>query len=113
MSTGAIVPTRLADFLRSVPYEISGQWFHQQHIQLDGYAFSQCRFDACTLYVARGIFKLSHCFMAGCLVIYNDEARNIARLFSGMHVPSNVQINPSLRPDIHPDGTFSIDAYNR
>lgn len=109
MSTGPIVPQTLADFLRSVPYQITGQWFYQKNIPLDGYAFSNCRFDSCNLHVSRGVFRLSHCFMSSCALYYYDEALTVVRLFAGMHVPLNVEINPNLRPISHPDGTISIE----
>ncbi len=103
-----LVP-QLADFLRSVPYELTGQWYHKQSLVMDGFSFTQCRFDECTLYVSRGIFRMRSCFMSGCFIIYSNEARNVARLFSGSHVPNSVYVNPSLRPTANPDGTFSID----
>ncbi len=95
---GAIVPTEVGDFLRSIPYEISGQWFHGKNIKLDGYSFSYCRFDACNIYVSRGLFRLDHCFMASCNIYYLNEANAVVRLFTGCHIPSTVQVNPYLRP---------------
>jgi hypothetical protein len=110
MTTGAIVPKRLAEFLRSIPYEVSGQWFYQKSIQLDGYAFNNCRFDHCNIYVSRGIFRLTSCFFGSCILYYSDEARNVIRLFSGQHIPDSVSIIPFLRPVANADGTFTIDG---
>lgn len=112
MTTGAIVQKGLADFLRSIPYEISGQWFYQKVIHLDGYAFSQCRFDHCNIYVARGIFRLTECYMQDCMLFYCEEARNVVRLFSGLHIPNTIALSPTIRPIYNVDGTFTIDALN-
>jgi hypothetical protein len=100
----------LAEFLRSVPYEVKGQWFHKKTIGLDGYAFVNCRFDGCHLYVSRGVFRMKECYASGCTFYYLDEALNIVRLFAGAHVPSTVSLNTFLRPVINADGTFTIDS---
>jgi len=110
MGSGEIVPTNLSDFLRAIPYEIKGQWFFQKTVYLDGYSFSNCRFDNCTIFISRGIFRLINCYALNCMFFYTDEARNVARLFAGMHVPvGSVPLNPSLRPINNADGTFTID----
>jgi hypothetical protein len=54
------------EFLRTIPYAITGQWFYAQNIFLDGFSFTRCRFDGCNVYLARGMFVLDHCYFHNC-----------------------------------------------
>ena len=101
------------EFLRTIPYAITGQWFYAQNIFLDGFSFTRCRFDGCNVYLARGMFVLDHCYFHNCTFFYTDETLASIRLFVGNHVPNTVNLIPHLRPIINADGTVSVDKVMR
>lgn len=113
MSEQELVPGGLANFLRSVPYQISGQWYHQKNIMLDGFAFSNCRFDSCNIFLSHGPFTLDHCYMSGCTIFYNDEALAAVRFFVLNHLPRTLDLPPRVKAVFNADGTFSIDSQPR
>jgi hypothetical protein len=40
---------------------VESRWYHQATIKLDGYCFSGCQFDACTLWYETPDYELTEC----------------------------------------------------
>ncbi len=101
----------LASLLAGWPYRVEGQWFYNQTLQLDGYHFVKCRFDACVLKTTKASFIFENCYMNGCSITYSGEAWKAIRLYNLISPGAfreAIQRWPSLTPIFNADGTFTI-----
>jgi hypothetical protein len=85
--------------------EVNGQWYHHARVNLDGYKFVNCRFDACEIQVQKGTFRLENCYFDGCMFVYGGEALKVVRLHNRTLQYFTV---PQLQPTINDDGTLTV-----
>jgi len=106
---GEALHDMVATLTHAAPYEISNQWFHDNHIRFDGFSFNNCRFDNCILHVKVGLVGLNRCFFADCTFLFEDGAQRAVKVYNILQ-PDHGSFwgGGSLSPTIHEDGTFSI-----
>ena len=104
-------PNKFTNFFQSLekasPYEISNQWFHNQTFFLDGYAFKNCRFDNCKLFLNRPVVVFEHCVVTGCELTFLGDAQRAVKVCNLFH-PDHGLSYLNLSPIYHEDGTFSL-----
>lgn len=107
-SPGIADPPRnyLLEALGGKPFGYESKWFNNQELQIDGYAFKNCRFDNCTLITSKGTFQFDHCVIEGCTFLFGTEARRVVQLHNvGLF---NANDDPNLMVVQEGDGTVSI-----
>ncbi|MFC1571289.1 hypothetical protein ACFL31_01905 [Candidatus Margulisiibacteriota bacterium] len=94
--------------IRAAKAQRSNQYFLDKTIYLDGYKFTNCRFDRCNLIIYSGDISLDHCVISNdCIVSYGENALKIVRLFNSFNPSSHIYF-PNLTPIVNADGTISI-----
>jgi len=92
--------------------EVKGFWYHGQTIQLDGYKFTGCRFDNCTLRINTTNFELVGCHvdMATTAIQYGPGIPKIIKMFLSRYDWASEKYFPlAFLPRSNPDGTISVD----
>jgi hypothetical protein len=97
----------LAQYLAVAAYNFEGKWFRNQEINIDGYSFSNCRFDSCTITTSKGSFSFDHCYLSNCRIIYGEAAQKTVRLYI-WGAQMGGEAAASLYPISNPDGTYTI-----
>jgi hypothetical protein len=98
---------RVRQLLTNYQYKIEGQWFYQQTLVIDGYAYVRCRFDNCHIHLRRGDFVLDHCYFGYCTVWFWDDALTAIRLYNIFSTPPD-SFPDHIRPIKHEDGTVTV-----
>ena len=99
----------LAGFMAGAQFSISGQWYYQQRLSIDGYRFIGCHFDNCELYMAKGTFALERCKFTGCRFVFDKEAYNIVQMYNILGTEAWTNF-PGLTPILHEDGTYTLKS---
>jgi hypothetical protein len=83
--------------------EIQGMWFNHQTVNISGYRFVRCRFDACRLIVDTPNFELHHCALDdGCVVEYGTDLMRVLKLWHSK-LPWAREAFPGFVPTYHPE----------
>lgn len=84
-ATQPIYPGGLSELLglpQAAPARIDGRWFKGEKLEIDGYAFANCRFDHCTFVVRTGNFSFASCFFSqDCGIAIDGDALRVVKLF--------------------------------
>src|ERR1043166_4134699 len=65
------------------PPEVNGLYYRGKILVLDGYRFTNCRFDNCTLQVSTTNFSLVHCVIDDLTTIqYGGDTLKLVKLFN-------------------------------
>lgn len=83
-------------------------WYNNKEVKLDGYKFSGCRFDNCTLILTSSNFELENCFIdESTRVQFGGQIVNAIKLFNSRSdwAYSNM---PFFAPVKNVDGTITI-----
>ena len=96
----------MAEIFGAAPARIEGKWFNHQRVVLDGYTFSNCRFDGCELVVNKGTYRIERCFFENCSVSFGGEALKVAKLCNWGR-PDAEKWSSSV-PTLNEDGTITI-----
>jgi hypothetical protein len=87
---------------------VTGLWFNQQNLTLDGYVFSHCRFDRCRLTVRTTNVALDHCIIDDLSTIeYGPELVKVIHLFNSRYEWARESF-PNFCPTQNDDSTISI-----
>ena len=98
----------LIDALASRP-DVRDVWFNGKTVKLDGFNFSNCRFDSCQLEVSTSNFEMHRCFVSSdSSVLYHGEVIKVLRLFNSRYDWA-YKAMPNFCPTRHEDGTISIE----
>lgn len=90
--------------------EITGAWFNNKEIKLDGYNFISCRFDNCKLTITSTNFELNHCYLdEKTLILYGADVLRPIRLFTSRWDWMYKQM-PYFAPTLNDDGTITISG---
>lgn len=87
---------------------VNKQWFNGEDVPLDGWTFTNCRFDNCRLHVTSTTFLIDKCFIGeGTTIHYGGDVVKIIKLF---HMKNDFMRShhPHFAPTFHGDGTVSI-----
>ena len=88
--------------------EARGLYYNRKKLQLDGYKFTWCRFDACHLVVASTNFELDHCIIDNETVIeWKGDVIKAIQLFNSKYDWAYTHF-PAFAPTRNQDGTISI-----
>lgn len=94
--------------LRVMKATRTNEYFLDKTIYLDGYKFSNCRFDRCNLVTYSGDINLDHCVISNdCVINYGGNALKVTKLFNRFN-PSAHAYFPTFTPFCNADGTISI-----
>lgn len=108
MSTnqGGLLSGALADLTRRPV--VSGVWYNNKSMNIDGYKFVQCRFDNCQLWANSSNFEIDHCIIdKSSHVYFGKDALRLVKLFN--HSFDWIYAAaPSWAPVRNGDGTISI-----
>lgn len=90
---------------------VENLYFLDKKIILDGYSFTGCRFDRCTLVITTSNFELINCFVdASCTIEYGHQVTKIIQLFNSRYPQAYQFFAPPFVPVINPNGTITIKA---
>lgn len=90
------------------PPVANGLYYNRKKLQLDGYKFTWCRFDACHLVVASTNFELDHCIIDIETVIeWKGDVIKAIQLFNAKYDWAYTNF-PAFAPTRNQDGTISI-----
>lgn len=85
-----------------------GIYYNGKTVQLDGYKFVWCRFDACHLVVTSPTFELDHCVIdEATVIVWRGEIVKTLQLFNSKYQWAYEQL-PGFVPTRNGDGTISI-----
>ncbi len=88
--------------------QLTGIWYNQKDVTLDGFNFVQCRFDNCNLYVSSANFEVHRCFFDDRTKIYYEgDVVKVLRLFNSRN-PWVYDNHPFFAPERHENDTISI-----
>ena len=83
-------------------------WFNSKEVHLDGYTFTNCRFDNCKIYVNSHNFVIDRCIIdSDSTVIIGGDIIKVIQLFNFRIEPTFVHY-PEFAPTRNDDGTISI-----
>lgn len=107
--TQANALTRLLQSPGAELVEITGLYFRDTEIFLEGYRFVRCRFDNCSIRLNSGDFEIDHSVIdESCKVIFGNSLIRVMRLFfNAWRTQPHTWMKPWLPID-HGDGTISI-----
>ncbi len=90
--------------------EVNGLWFNQKELQLDGYRFIGCRFDACSLYINTTNFELINCHIdEKTYITYGPNTLKVVKLYNSRN-PNAYQNYSIFAPERNADNTITIRA---
>lgn len=88
--------------------EVKEVWFNNKTITLDGYTFTGCRFDNCTLNLSSSNFSIVRCYIDDSTQIYySGEILKVIRLFNRQYDWFYKEA-PIFAPKRNADGTITI-----
>jgi hypothetical protein len=88
--------------------EITGTWFNNKEVHLDGFKFIGCRFDNCRLTISSTNFELEKCFLdQETLVLFTSEIAKPIRIYNRKNELAYTHA-PFFAPTKNEDGTISI-----
>ena len=73
-------PANPANVMASLQAPVSGMYFFEKDITLDGYIWESCMFEKCTLRSYKGTFALRNCRLSKCQYFWGNEAYKIVNL---------------------------------
>ncbi|EJS4013481.1 hypothetical protein L1D12_19885 [Vibrio parahaemolyticus] len=83
-------------------------WFNKKQVVLDGYRFTNCRFDGCELFVQSTNFELENCYIDATTVIkYGDGVSRVIKLFNKDNIWMKSSM-PHFTATHNDDGTITI-----
>lgn len=88
--------------------EVSNHWFHNEVIHIDGFRFTKCRFDNCTLKVYSGNFEMHGCFVSNTGVEYGPWLIRVLKLFFLPYEWVWGRVPGIFLPRRNPDGTVDV-----
>jgi hypothetical protein len=89
--------------------KVEGLYFLNKKIAIDGYSFSGCRFDNCTLIVITTNFDISNCIIdTSCTIEYGNEVTKIIQLFNSRFPKAYEYFAQPFVPIRNADGTITI-----
>jgi hypothetical protein len=81
--------------------------YRDQTIHLDGFHFTNCRFERCTLASDFGDFTLTRCFISpDSRLGFSSALVRVIRLF---HLSVQQEVGPGFRPQIDENGLVTIE----
>jgi hypothetical protein len=102
----SVAPQDLISLFRRQP--ANNLWYNGKEVTLDGYDFTGCRFDHCSLQVHTSNFSLRRCFISSDTTIsFGQTLVAVIKLFN-THSRANDELYPHFIPERHEDGTISI-----
>ena len=88
-----------------------GQWFSNAVVDMDGYHFTRCRFDSCSLRSAGGDFQMTECYVSETnkVQVPLSAWRQLKLLVHRQRLlGKKLEDLPMLSVSAHTDGTISI-----
>ena len=79
--------------------------YRDQIVPLDGYTFTNCGFNGCTLRTDTGAFEMKDCLVWNCKIEFGPNAVRIIKLWNVFN--QNIQW-PNFNPQRNPDGSVTI-----
>ena len=98
----------LGAFFSAHPVVITGRYFRKKSISLDGYNFSQCRFDECEFHVTKGNFSFDKCFFQGCNLSFSLDAGRTVQLYNIVATEAWEKGWTAVLPTMDGEGAISI-----
>jgi hypothetical protein len=97
-----------------VPPPVRRAWFKHQIVQVDGYTFEDCRFDACQLVTEVATFSFHRCFISpDCRLYFRGAALKTVRLLMHLlQLQGRIQVGSDeagVYATVNQDGTFSLE----
>lgn len=87
---------------------VVGLWYADRNITLDGFKFTRCRFDRCSIWYITADFEIEQCFFSNCTVYHPPAAVKMIRLYHAEWPPSADQYWAAYAPIRNADGTISV-----
>ena len=95
----------LSTLLANMSKTVQDRFYKNQVINIDGYTFTNCCFQGCTLVTETGVFVLDGCTLLGCTVQFGDNAIRLVKLFNFL---AGMTKYPFFYPVIASDGSITI-----
>lgn len=90
---------------------VTGLYYNRQKVVLDGYTFTGCRFDNCTLEVSTLNFDLIRCVIDPSTVItYGESLLKVIQLFNGRYPWAYEHFPAFFVPIRNDDGSITISG---
>lgn len=90
---------------------VNGLYYLNKKIVLDGYSFTGCRFDRCTLSISSTNFELSNCIIDDtCTIEYGVGLTKVIQLFNSRYPRAYEFFAPPFVPLRNEDGTITIKS---
>jgi hypothetical protein len=100
----------VAAILESVAKNPANRVYTGQELHLDGYTFTNCCFNNCTLVSDSGIFALRSCLiMRNCSILFGPAALRIVKLFNLQFPPSGDAATPVYNAKAERHGTITVE----
>jgi len=85
---------------------VQNRYYKDETVHLDGYTFTNCCFNNCTLVTETGAFSIKNCLiLPNCKIHFGPAATRVIQLWNVSN--QNIQW-PFFNPQIHPDGSITI-----
>lgn len=95
----------LRQLLARYAFDVRNRFYKNETIHLDGYTFTNCGFQNCSLITNTGVFSLDACTMINCTIHFGDNAHKIIKLY---HAFGGSPELAGYQPTIASDGTLTI-----
>jgi len=82
---------------------VNGLWYFKKRVKLDGWHFTDCHFEGCTVVVAKGTFSLTRCKFSRCTLQFERPVWAVLQLqalFAGIGTTRGVLMDPDGRVTI-------------
>lgn len=112
---GGLLGGSLADLIAgqglNLRQSVNSLYYLNKKIVLDGYSFTGCRFDRCTLSISSTNFELTNCVIDDtCTIEYGVELTKVIQLFNSRYPKAYELFAPPFVPLSNEDGTITIKS---
>lgn len=100
--------SKLSELLYGIP-NVTGLYYNGTTIRLDGYKFTRCRFDGCTIEVMSDNFELEECIIdPSCKIVFANSPTKIIKLFNRAYDWAEKYFGKDFVPIKNPNGSITI-----
>lgn len=99
-------PNYFNKLMESLAKNVRDRYYKGQTLYLDGYTFTNCCFHNCTLVTESGVFSLEACTLAGCKMVFGDNAIRIVKFYN--LIDKEAESHSIFVPSVTSDGSVTI-----